>query len=67
MRFDYYDNLSARQQRIYRDSDAVTEVQLSNVEQLARLADEVREALETEKVKPVQRATARLCRRLMRW
>lgn len=65
MPFDYYDNLSARQQVIYRKSDSVTDVQLPDAERLAELADRVRAALETDRVRAVQRAVADLGRGLV--
>jgi len=60
MPFDYYDNLSARQQVTYRKSDRVTEIALEDAPRLAALADRVRVALETDKPGPVQQAVAAL-------
>lgn len=58
--FDYYKKLSARQQATYRKSDAVTDVQLSDVRRSREAARKVESALATEKPAQVQKALAAL-------
>lgn len=60
-RFDYYESLSAGQQQTYDRSDRVGEVRLRSAGAIVPLVEEVREALVTEKTRPVQQAMARLC------
>jgi len=61
MPFDYYDNLNARQQLIYRKSDRVSEIELPDRKALAATADQVRAALETGKPRSVRSAVTDLC------
>ena len=65
MPFDYYDNLNARQQLIYRKSDRVSEIELPDRAGLAALADQVRAALETEQLGAVRAAVTELCAGLL--
>ncbi len=48
MAFDYYHRLSKRHQRVYRQSDALTQIPLPGSEALSPVVGEVRQALEAE-------------------
>lgn len=56
MPFAYYSRLSKRDKAIYRRSDKVTEIALPEPERLRPLADAVREAIEDEDRRAVQKA-----------
>ena len=60
MPFAYYERLSARNKRIYRQSDAVEKVELPDAAALRPLVAEVAEALGDED----RRATEGACQRL---
>lgn len=62
MAFAYYKKLNRRQQRIYRRSDDVTAVRLSNAAALRPLIRDLEAALGDED----QRATQAACRKLLR-
>jgi hypothetical protein len=66
MPYGYFDNLSARQQKTYLQSDRITEVKLRDARSLKPLAAAVETALATEKPRPVQTALQRLADGLMR-
>jgi len=61
MPFAYYERLSARNQAIYRRSDAVTEVRLLHPELLRPIVGVLQEALGGEKRQAVETASSRLC------
>ena len=56
MPFSYYSRLNRRQKAIYRASDKIVEVALSDPATARKLADAVREALETDSHATAQRA-----------
>jgi hypothetical protein len=58
--FAFYERLSARDQAIYRRSDAITSVALPGVESLRPLVEDLRLALETVERRAVETAAARL-------
>jgi hypothetical protein len=58
--FPYYARLTARQQRIYRASDAIVAVELPGAEALRPLVGELERALEAEDRRAVQAVTASL-------
>ncbi len=60
MPFAFYDRLSARNQAVYRRSDAVTSVTLPDAATLQPLVAGLREALATEERSAVERAASRL-------
>lgn len=66
MRFDYYERLSAKDQRIYRESDAIAEVPLRDLPNLRRMTRVVERALESEDRAAVQRACQQLVRAMTR-
>jgi hypothetical protein len=61
MPFPYYDRLSARNQAIYRRSDAVAEIRLPHPALLRPLVELLREALLREQRLAVERVSDRLC------
>jgi len=60
MPFAYYGRLSARDQEVYRRSDAVTTLELPHPERLCGLVTELREALEGEERRAVEAAAGRV-------
>jgi hypothetical protein len=62
--FSYYSRLSARDQAIYRKSDAVTSLDLPEVERLRPLVERLREALERDERRAVEGAADVLARGL---
>ena len=60
MPFAYYERLSRAQQKIYRESDAVTEVRLERPAKLHPLVASLEAALGTEERAATQAATERL-------
>jgi hypothetical protein len=60
MPFAFYDRLSARNQAVYRRSDAVTSLALPGASALHPLVDELRGALATEERSAVERSASRL-------
>jgi len=64
--FDYYESLSSRDKAIYAKSDRVTSVGLAGSDALARATQGLRAALESEKTRGVQEATACLCLEMTR-
>jgi hypothetical protein len=64
--FSYYDRLSARDQAIYRRSDAVTSLALPEAARLRPLVGELRRALERDDRRAVEGAAAELAAGLAR-
>ena len=64
MPFPYYQRLSPRQKAIYRQSDAVMEVRLSEPEVARSFADDLRKALVSGERQEVHRSVNRLCLRI---
>ena len=64
-RFAYYARLGADAKRVYRKSDAISEVPLHDVAALRPLLPTLRAALESGDVRAVQRAAGRLVRALL--
>jgi hypothetical protein len=62
MPFPYYERLSARNQAIYRRSDAVAEIALPHPELLQPLVGGLQQALALEKRKPIELAATHICR-----
>lgn len=60
MAFAYYKRLSRRQQRIYRQSDAIERVQLANAEAFFPLTDQLATALTAENQKKISRVSGQL-------
>jgi len=60
--FDYYRNLSAKQRKTYRESDKIAQVDLGDVSGLRPGLVALREALEADDRRQVQRACATLAR-----
>jgi hypothetical protein len=60
MPFDYYARLSARNQKIYRASDAVARIQLPRPQLLHPFVDLLREALQDDRRPEVEAAAGRL-------
>ncbi len=55
MVFGFYDNLTSRQQSIYRQSDEIKYLRLAETSQLTALANELVETLPTENKKAVEK------------
>ena len=66
MPFAYYDRLSARNKAVYRKSDAIVEVELPHAELLHPLVAALREALETEDRRGVERAATLLAQGILK-
>jgi hypothetical protein len=66
MPFAYYNRLSSRQRAIYRRSDETTSVPLPHAELLLPLVTALREALETEDRRAVERAAGILAQGLLK-
>ena len=66
MPFAYYARLSRAQQKIYRESDAVTEIRVSHAAELHPLVGALEAALESEQRGATQAATERLIHGLTR-
>lgn len=66
MPFAYYNRLSSRQRAIYRRSDEITALELSHAELLHPLVGALREALELEDRRSVERAADLLARGLLK-
>lgn len=64
MPFAYYARLSSAQQKIYRESDGVTEIRLAQPAELHPLVGALEQALGSEERAPTQAATERLIRGL---
>ncbi|MBN2371863.1 MAG: hypothetical protein JXO72_15385 [Vicinamibacteria bacterium] len=62
MPFAYYDRLSETNKRIYRRSDAVTEIPLPDAERLRPVIPLLREALAREERRAIEAAAQILCR-----
>lgn len=62
MPFAYYDRLSSRNKAIYRRSDQITTVELPNPELLHPLVEGLREALDRDDRRAVERAASLLAR-----
>jgi hypothetical protein len=60
MPFDYYRRLSPRNQRIYRESDAVTQIRLPHPELLLPFVELMRQALVEDRRPEVEAAAGRL-------
>jgi len=60
MRFAYYNRLSSGQQAIYRKSDAIESVVVSDPERLFPIVDEIARALGTEDQRRIQAASQAL-------
>jgi hypothetical protein len=60
MAFAYYNRLSRRQQRTYRQSDAIERVQLANAEAFFSLTDQLATALIAEDQKEISRLSHQL-------
>jgi hypothetical protein len=66
MPFAYYERLSARNKRIYRQSDAVEKVVVPDAAALRPLVGEVAEALEDEDRRGIEAACQRLAEAMLR-
>jgi hypothetical protein len=66
MPFAYYDRLSEKAQRIYRQSDRVAEIRLGHPELLRPFVAGLREGLARDRRTAVQAAAEHLCRGLTR-
>jgi hypothetical protein len=66
MVFSYYARLSARDQAVYRKSDAVTSLVLPEAERLRPLVADLREALARDERRAVEAAASRLALGLVR-
>jgi hypothetical protein len=60
MPFSYYDRLSARDKAVYRQSDAVTSLELPSADELRPLVEDLREALGRDERRDVEAAARRL-------
>lgn len=61
MPFSYYQRLSARHKRVYRESDRVTSIRLHDSAELAPAVESLASALETGNRAYTERAAQRLC------
>jgi len=63
--FSYYHNLGRRQQAIYRRSDKVHDVRLSDLSRLRQHVDEIARHLEAGQAKQVAQSCQQLCDRVL--